>query len=254
MDKKFIIANWKMNPNNTIEGLNLFNSIKKVVFKNKNLNVVICAPFVYLQSLKKIKKVSNYFLGAQNVGPDINGAYTGEISASMLKDSGVAYSIIGHSERREMGENDILINQKIKLLLKYKIIPILCIGEKERDKDYNYFSFIQSQINETLVNLNKNQIKNIIIAYEPVWAIGKNSQREITNEELNKMVIFIRKTLADITDMKTAHIVKIIYGGSVNKENAYNLLEYGGVDGLLVGGESLSIKNFSKLLERVNKI
>lgn len=253
MAKKLIIANWKMNPSSIKEAGQIFSSISEVVKDSKNVFIVVCAPFIFLSDLKKknIKKVS---LGSQNISIDNEGAYTGEISAKMLKNFGIPYSIIGHSERRAMGENNEFVNKKIIMALKNKIISILCVGENERDHNGFYLSFVKKQLHEGLANVSKMQIKNIVIAYEPVWAIGKDAGRVATPEEFLEMSIYIRKIISDMYDFKTAHSVQIIYGGSVHPENTEAFLSRGKSDGFLIGRDSLNPKKFGKIISITNKI
>jgi triosephosphate isomerase len=164
---------------------------------------------------------------------------------------GVSYIIVGHSERRSMGENNKKINEKILNLLKFKISPILCVGENKRDHDGFYLSFVGEQLKESLLGVPRAQMKNIIVAYEPVWAIGKNATREATREEFMEMKIFIKKVISDIYDAKIAHSTPIIYGGSVNKINAGSFINEGGADGLLVGRDSLNSKKFGAILSTI---
>jgi triosephosphate isomerase len=250
--KKIIIANWKMNPQTFKEAENLFLGIAKIAKLTKNTDVVVCVPYIFLPDLKKknVKKVS---LGAQNVFYEDEGSYTGEISLTTLKSLGVKYVILGHSERRAMGENNEFISKKLLATLKKKITPILCIGESSRDYSGDYLSFIKKQITECLTNIPKSQIKNIIIAYEPIWAIGKNAIREATPEEFIEISIFSKKIISDISDQKTAYQVRILYGGSVNSKNAEQFFQTGKADGLLVGGASLKVKDFSEIISIAEK-
>lgn len=209
--------------------------------------VIISVPFVFIPAVKKVLKKAK--LGAQDIAPDIKGSMTGEVSAEMLKKLGVKYVIVGHSERRAMGESNELVNKKIKIALKGGITPIVCVGESNRDAQMKYLSFVSHQINESFKNLSSVDFKKIIIAYEPVWAIGKDAEREATPEESQEMAIFIKKVLSDMFGGNNAKNVKILYGGSVNTKNAWQFLRYGGVDGLLVGRSSLNPKEFSEIIK-----
>jgi triosephosphate isomerase len=155
-------------------------------------------------------------------------------------------------EERALGETNEIINEKILNLLRLKIVPILCVGEREKDKEGFYLSFVQEQIKGCLSTVPKAQIKNIIIAYEPIWAIGKNAAREATKEEFMEMKIFIKKVISDIYDAKVAHSIPILYGGSVNPKNAKLFIKEGGADGLLVGRDSLNPKNFGMILKAID--
>jgi len=257
MSKKIIIGNWKMNPSSLMQAEDLFKSIQKNIFSKIKTDIIICPPNIYLPSFAKTlagkEKLKKIFLGAQNVSYEEKGAYTGEISVEMLKDIGVKYVIIGHSERRSPptggGENNSDINKKIKMVLSFNLIPILCIGEKERDKSHEYLNFIKKQIEECLKNVAKSFISKIIIAYEPIWAIGKASVREASPEEFREMSIFIRKILSDKFGAKSIKKIKIIYGGSVNSRNVSDFLKEGGADGFLVGRNSLDPKKFGEIIE-----
>lgn len=247
MSKKIVIGNWKMNPLSFKEADKLFNDIKKIISDVKKTEVVICAPFLYLENLKKLsKKIS---IGAQDSFWEEKGAYTGEISNEMIAKMGAKYVILGHSERRAMGENDIDINKKIKSAISAGILPILCVGESTRDENHEYLNLVKKQIEECLHGVSKNFISKVIIAYEPVWAIGKGAIREATTEEFREMNVFIRKILTDKFGVEAVEKVRIIYGGSVHPENAEGFLKEGQADGFLVGRDSLDPKKFSAIVK-----
>lgn len=256
MTKKLVIANWKMNPDSAKEAINLLTEITKNISDIKKTGIVVCAPFVYLPSFaktlagkEKLKKISEkIFLGAQNVSSEEKGAFTGEISAGMLSDLGVKYVIMGHSERRAMGEDNLLINKKIKLALAFGLIPILCVGDKERDEHHGYFKVVKDQLEECLNGVKKDLIGRIVIAYEPVWALSTTLPRkDATATDSREMSVFIRKILSDKFGVKTK-MPKIIYGGSVNDKNCEDFLTNGGVDGELVGAASLNAEKFLKII------
>lgn len=247
---KLIVANWKMNPGSTKEALVIFNGISLVSKNIKNTNIVICPPFPFLSISSKIKN-KNISLGAQNTFHEQEGAYTGQVSSKMLLNLGVKYVILGHSESRLQGDTNEIINKKILISLKNKILPILCIGESIRDTHGEYLSFIKNQIHECLNSISKNQIKNITFAYEPIWAIGKNAIREAKVDEFIEMRIFIKRVIADMYGMKISNDINIIYGGSVHKENARSFIVEGEADGLLIGRDSLIPKNFGAILNAI---
>lgn len=246
---KLIIANWKMNPVSEKEAERLLLKTAEKAKALKKIDIIVCPPFPFLFLFKK-NKITKITLGAQNVHKELEGSYTGEVSAKMLLNLGVKNTILGHGERRKLGENNEFINQKILTLIKNKINPIFCIGENLRDGDGNYLSFIEDQIKEGLKGVPKTQLKNMIIAYEPLWAIGESAQREATPEEFIEVKIFIKKIISDLYDPKTAHGIKIVYGGSINSNNAKSFLDIG-VDGLLVGRDSLNFKKFEALLDAI---
>ena len=233
--KKIVCANWKMNPISEKEAVKLFVDTNKRVLKIKKTEVVVCVPSIYLEKLKKLAKKIKL------------GAYTGEVSASMLYDAGARFVILGHSERRAMGENNEIINKKIKRVLSSGLIPILCVGEKERDENHEYLNLIKAQVEECLKGVSRILISKVIIAYEPVWAIGKDAVREATPAEFLEMKIFIKKIFSGIFGVKIK-MPRIIYGGSVNEKNTADFVNSGEADGFLVGRASLDPEKFSNVI------
>ena len=251
MTKKFIVANWKMNPLSLKEAESLFLSINKKIFFKKN-EVVICPPYIYMDKLKKISK--KIYLGAQDAFWGDTGAFTGEISTEMLSSLGVKYVILGHSERRELGETNFSINKKLKSSLSSGMIPILCVGDKERDKNHEYFSFVRKQLEECLNGIKKEFLCKLIIAYEPVWALSTTKdRRDATSEDSKEMNIFIKKIIASKFGINVK-MPKIIYGGSVNEKNVEDFLVNGNVDGVLIGGASLKLEKFLEIVRIAEKI
>lgn len=245
--RKIVIGNWKMNPESEKEAMKLFLSITKGASKFKKTEVVTCPPYVYLSALKgKSKKIS---LGAQDVFWEESGAFTGEVSPTMLEKFAVKYAILGHSERRALGETNIDINRKIKASLVSGLAPILCVGENERNENHEYLNFIKTQIEECLSGVAKSSLAKIVIAYEPVWAIGKNATRSATAEEYLEMSIFIKKVLSDRFGAGNIADIRIIYGGSVHPENAQEFLQAGKADGFLAGRDSLDSKKFLQIID-----
>lgn len=243
-----------MNPSSLKEAEKLFSNIVKNIFDIKKTKIIICSPFLYIEKLKKIsKKIS---LGGQDTFWEDVGPYTGEVSAEMLYSVGSKYVIVGHSERRSLGETNLDINKKVKASLKSGLIPILCVGENLRDEDHQYLNFVKLQIVECLNGIQKSSIEDIIIAYEPVWSISTTANRkDATPEDFLEMSIFIRKILTDKFGVKTK-MPKIIYGGSVNDKNVEDFLKHKNTDGVLVGNASLSVEKFSKIIkvcETLNK-
>ena len=256
MSKKIIVGNWKMNPPTAKEAEKLFGAIAKAVTGVKKTEVVICPPFIYLDKLIKIR-TDQIKLGAQNAFWMETGAFTGEISPTMLYNAGVKYVILGHSERRNPssvnsdsgGENNNEINKKIKASLSTRLVPILCVGESERDESHSYFNLIKNQAEECLNGVSKNLISKVIIAYEPVWAISSTvNRRDATAADSREMAVFIRKILSDKFGSE-ARKVKIIYGGSANEKDAKDFLQNGGVDGLLAGRASLDALKFGEIVK-----
>lgn len=255
MIKRIIVGNWKMNPLTLKEAEKLFSGVAKDVSRVKKTDIVICSPFIYLDKLTKIR-TSKIKLGAQDAFPGDVGAFTGEISTEMLYNAGARYVILGHSERRALGENNNDINKKIKFSLAAGLRPILCVGESVRDESHGYFNLVKIQLEECLAGISKNSISKIIIAYEPIWAISSTPNRkDATSDDSREMAIFIRKILSDKFG-KDVIQMRIIYGGSVNEKDALEFLKNGGVEGLLAGRASLNAKKFTgivKICEALNK-
>ena len=254
MLKKIIVGNWKMNPLTLKEAEKLFLGVAKGISGIKKTEVVICPPFLYLERLKKFSR--KIILGAQNTFFEDVGAFTGEISPEMLYNLGARYVILGHSERRAMGESNSEINKKIKSSLVSGLRPILCVGESARDLNHEYFNLVKMELEECLIGIPKNSIPKIIIAYEPIWAISSTpDRRDATADDSREMSIFIRKVLSDKFGAEAIK-VRIIYGGSVTEKDAGDFLQNGGVDGLLPGRASLNAKKFGeivKICEALNK-
>jgi triosephosphate isomerase len=250
--KKIIVANWKMNPSSVEDALSLITKTKNISSNHKDLEVVVCPPFPFLYIYKKLK-IKNINLGSQNIFYESEGSYTGQVSHKMLSSLGVKYVIVGHSESRIEGDTNDIVNRKLLGAINAKIIPILCIGEKSRDDHKEYLDFIKDQIHECLAGIPKNKIKNIIIAYEPIWAVGKNAKREATKDEFIETRILIKRILSDMYGFKIASSVRVLYGGSVSGENSLSFIKEGEADGLLVGRNSLSPNKFEEILSSLSK-
>lgn len=246
--KNLVVANWKMNPETSEEAKKLFNMTRGFAKGLKNLDVGICSPFIFINTLSKLNFPKNLILGAQNVATEFKGAFTGEISVGMLKDAGSKIVIVGHSERRKMGETNEIVNKKMQIAFNSGLTPILCIGEKERDKDGSHLAFIKSQIKECLVDLPKKYLVGINLAYEPIWAIGKSYKEAMSPTDVHETVLFIKKVVAESFGKDIANSVKILYGGSVEAINAKEIIEIGNVDGFLVGHASLK-PEFAEILK-----
>src|SRR3989338_6210969 len=248
MRRTIIAGNWKMN-NSVKESVSLAREIAASVDDVKGREIVIAPPFTSLYPVSKEIEGSKVKLSAQNLFWKENGAYTGEISASMLKDAGCEYVIIGHSERRQFfGEIDESVNQKIKTAMKYNLNPIVCAGEtlEEREKGKT-FEVIRRQVEKEFAGLSASEIKNIVIAYEPVWAIGTG--KTATPKQANEVHLFIRNLIKKFFNREISDNLSILYGGSVKPDNIKGLMEQGEIDGALVGGASLKGIDFLKLVK-----
>jgi triosephosphate isomerase (TIM) len=250
MSNKIIAGNWKMNPVTLKDAKQTYSAIKKIASKMRKTKVLICAPSIYLSELRKLSgSGSKVELGSQDVSSVDVGAYTGSISAYMVRDLGVKTTIIGHSERRAAGDNDEVINQKIKMALSAGLRIILCIGEAVRDDHGAYLNVLQDQLEKALAGFPQKQADKLIVAYEPVWAIGKNATGVETPEGFLHNKIFIRKVVSKIIGKKKALVLPVLYGGSANALNAGDFLVAGQADGLLVGRDSLNPKNFAEIIK-----
>jgi triosephosphate isomerase len=248
-NKILVVGNWKMNPDNAEKAKDIFRGIKAAAKDLKKTKVVVCPPFVYLSDLEKIND-GRLILGAQDMFWEKTGSFTGEISSQML--SGEGYVILGHSERRDLGETDEMIAKKVVSAIRAGLKPILCVGEKNRDDHGEYLHFLRAEIINSLGKLAKKYLAKLVIAYEPVWAIGK--EEAMTPGDIHETSLFIKKVLAEVYDHKLAVTIPILYGGSVNYNNARDIISLGEVAGLLIGRESLNPKKFGELLKNVDQI
>ena len=245
MRKPVIIGNWKMNKD-LDEAKKL---VKEIVSEKLDNGVekVICVPFVYVTEVNKLLEGSDVGLGVQNMYFENRGAFTGEISPIMLKSCGVSYVILGHSERRTIfNETDEMINKKVKSALQYKLIPILCCGETLEERNLGIEKdIVEKQIRNTLDGISVNDIEKVIIAYEPIWAIGTGLTA--SSDDAENMIKFIREILYDIYGNLSENI-RIQYGGSVKPNNIKDLMQKENVDGALVGGACLESTSFCELI------
>lgn len=213
--------------------------------------VAIAPPLLFMTDLQELASPQTVDLVAQDVSQEESGAHTGEVSASMLRSIKVRASIVGHSERRAAGESDELVAKKVRALIAGKSTAIVCIGERKRDGMGDYFSFVEDQIRVTLSGLDIKELKHIILAYEPIWAIGTGDNARPA--DVQEMKLFIQKVLSDMFGRTAALSVRVIYGGSVTPNNAEALLREGAVDGFLVGGASLEAKKFVEIIKIADK-
>lgn len=247
MRKQIVAGNWKMNK--TFEEAEDLIGLLASDLEGQGLkcDVVVCPPALYLEMATDFAEESTLFVGAQNVSNHESGAYTGEISAAMLDSIDVSYCLVGHSERRKyFSEKEDVLAEKVNKLLDYNIIPVYCCGEVvEQRKDNTYFDVVRQQLKDGLFHLTDAEFSNVVIAYEPVWAIGTGLTA--SPEQAQEMHAFIRDLVADAYNRKIADDTTILYGGSCNAENAKVLFSQKDVDGGLIGGASLKKDDFIKI-------
>ena len=245
-----IAGNWKMNKTNT-EAEALLKELLPLVEDVKDRAVVVCPPATALSlAVKKVgTDAANIGVGAQNVHWEESGAYTGELSAAMLKDVGVKYVIVGHSERREyFGDTDETVNKRAKAAVKAGLIPIICVGESLETREANaYKDFVAAQVKKAFEGMGAISAAKCVVAYEPIWAIGTG--KTATFEQAQEVCGMIRATLADMYDEEVADAIRVLYGGSVKPDTIDGLMEKPDVDGALVGGASLKAQDFSKIVK-----
>jgi len=245
----YIAANWKMNPSTLNEATNLINTILKTT-KNiqNNTKIILFIPFTFIYPISRILNNTNILIGAQDCYTKISGAYTGAISISMLKSLGCSYILAGHSERRKLfNDTNNIINNKIHLILNAGLNCILCIGEDKDEYDNGMNKQVcDKQLNECLKNCTENQLNKIIIAYEPIWAIGTGLNA--TPEIVEEIHLYIRNWIKNRYSENAAKKICIQYGGSVNPTNVNNILKQPNINGVLVGGASLDSEKFSKII------
>lgn len=249
MRKQIIAGNWKMHTD-LAEATILVEGIKAALAEGEvSREVVVCPPFTGLSTVADLIEDTDVRLGAQNMYFEPKGAFTGEVSPLMLTDVGCHYVILGHSERREyFSESDALINQKIKAAFQYDLIPILCVGESLAQREANETqSFIVSQLTAGLEGLTAEQVSQMVIAYEPIWAIGTG--KTATAEQAGEVCTAIRAKVAALFDAATAEALRIQYGGSVKGSNAKEILSQPDIDGALVGGASLKADDFMAIIK-----
>ena len=250
MRKPFVAGNWKMN-NDSQTSIELVERLASgsVETAGQSVTVAVCPPFVYLQSVANALSASSIAVGAQDIYFELKGAFTGEISASMLKDVGCLYCLCGHSERRHViGEPDELINKKVAAAIGGGLLPILCVGELLEEREASQTNDVVTRhVKEGLAGLSAEKLEAVTIAYEPVWAIGTGLTA--TPQQAQEVHDFIRKLLGQMYDEKTAEDIRILYGGSVKPDNAAELMGQKDIDGVLVGGASLKADDFLAIIQ-----
>lgn len=248
MRKPLIAGNWKLNKL-TSEAIELVGGLKRELREIKDVEVVVCPAYTVLSEVSKKTSDSHIKVGAQDVFWEDRGAYTGEVSSSMLKDVGCEYVIVGHSERRQyFGESNEDVSKKLKSLLQNGLYPILCVGERlEQREAGNTFEIVKDQLLGALNQITNEQLFNITVAYEPVWAIGTG--KNATPKQAQEVHSYIRGLIQNEFSKDCADKIRILYGGSVNPENIRELIKQPDIDGALVGGASLKVDSFSTIVK-----
>ena len=246
MRKPIIAGNWKMDKTPS-EAVSLIEELKPLV-KDAQAEVVVCPPFICLPAAKEALEGSNIRLGAQNMYWEEQGAFTGEVAPGMLTEAGVEYVIIGHSERRQyFSETDDMVNRKMLSAVSHNLIPIICVGETLEQREQGVTEkVVDTQTRAALNGLTADVADRIVIAYEPVWAIGTG--RTASSDDANEVIGYIRKVVESVLGSQAASRIRILYGGSVKPENAAELMQMPEIDGGLVGGASLKALDFSKIV------
>ncbi|KPJ61903.1 MAG: triosephosphate isomerase [Deltaproteobacteria bacterium DG_8] len=248
MRRPLIAGNWKMNKNSA-ESIKLVSELREMVSDVSDVEIVVAPPFTALGSVEATIKDSNIFLSAQNTFWQEIGAFTGEISPSMLKDVGCQYTIIGHSERRQyFAETNETVNKRLQAALKASLTPIVCIGETLEEREAGKtLAVIEQQVREGLNGLSSEEMEKVVIAYEPVWAIGTG--KTATPDQAQEVHKFIRDQIAQIFGEGVAENIRVLYGGSVKPDNIDQLMAQKDIDGALVGGASLKAESFARIVK-----
>ena len=228
-------------------------AVRSIVPRNKWCEAVICAPFVDLHVASRVLWGNHINVGAQNISEYERGAYTGEVSGEMLRDLGVKYVIVGHSERRQyFGETDMTVNKKVKTAIEAGLMPIICVGESLEQRDMGVTEeLIRYQVKTAIAGVPTEKIRKIVIAYEPIWAIGTG--RTATPEDANEICKLIRAVIRSLHGARVARATPILYGGSMNEKNAYDLLAQPDIDGGLIGGASLVPEKYAAIINAANQ-
>ena len=251
--KLYIVGNWKMNPDTLVEAKSVFSASERTAKKSRKVSVIVCPPAPFISTFAHgVKK--KILLGAQDIHSAPDGAHTGGVSARQAKEAGATYVILGHSERRLEGDTDEIVASKVLTALDAGLKVILCVGEIARDDQGAFLSEVRSQIVAVFASLPKKYISDILVAYEPRWAIGKSYDSALSPQQIHEMSIFIKKVISESAAREEAMRVPVLYGGSVDFDNARAILKDGEVSGLLIGRQSLDIENFSNIILYANGI
>ncbi|MEK7501824.1 MAG: triose-phosphate isomerase [Patescibacteria group bacterium] len=251
--KRLIIGNWKMNPITLVEARKIARRIKRVAPDLTKAEAVICPPSPFIAGCSPKKAIKNFHIGAQMVSyEESSGPFTGEVSAPMLRGLGCEYVIVGHSEQRKQGDTDAIVSKRMKAVLDAGMVAVVCVGEAARDEGGIYLEDLKNQVKNSFMDIPKKYVGDIVIAYEPIWAIG--AKEAMPPEQVYEMSLFVKKVFSDVFGVDNGLKVKVLYGGSVNFRNAVLIITVGKVDGLLVGRESVNVSGFVELLKAVDAV
>ena len=249
--KTVIAGNWKMNKTPT-ETKAFMTEFKTIMPRGRWCDVALCVPAVCIPAAVRTMRETRIGIGAENCNANASGAYTGEIAANMLLDAGCKYVILGHSERRAMGETNVDVNAKVLAALENGLIPIMCVGESLEQREAGITEeWITMQIKTGLASIGEDKIRKMIIAYEPIWAIGTG--KTATPEQAEEVCEHIRAVIRKLYGAKVARAISILYGGSMNEKNAYDLLAQPDIDGGLIGGAALKAGDFVEIINAANQ-
>lgn len=248
-----LVANWKANPHTVREAKQIFTAAARAAARARGVELVVAPSYAHLSVLRAASRTA--VLAAQDISLVADGPHTGIVGFEQLLDLKTRYVIIGHSERRAAGETNELVGEKCALAVSLGIRPIICIGEHTREVgSTEYLTTIKSQLVAAFHGVSKSKVRDIVVAYEPVWAIGRDAVRDARPDEIKEVAIFIRRVIGDLYETKSVPPLTIIYGGSVDAKNAAYILEESGVDGFLVGRASLEPKTFSAIISASHEI
>ena len=255
-----IIANWKLNPESFKDASKFLNLVKHFAGKMRNVTTIIAPPTLFLRELSSGNRSKKFLFSAQDMHQSNFGSEVGEISPTQLVDAKVPYVLIGHSARRASGESNEQIKEKVFAAVKNNLKAVIFVGEKKRDDDGKFLEYIRYQIKSALEGIPPAKLKDLILVYEPVWAISSNRDKmssvaaEPTSHEIYQMALFLKKVVSEVFDLNAMKKVKILYGGSVNEENAKEILEIPNISGVVVGSASLDSDKFEEILTIANSI
>ncbi len=249
MKKRLIVGNWKMYIEDPEAAHSYALTLRRKVRGLSGIEVWLAPSHPLIPDIAHVLDSSPVCVGAQSLSAHTDGQHTGDVSARTLKKVGALFALIGHSERRIAGDTQEIVHAQLERALEAGLAPILCIGEREREHDGEHFEILENQLTSALKNIPKYSLKKLLVAYEPVWAIGKSSEFAMKSAELEEMVIFIRKVLADILDRQAALKIQILYGAAVEPQNAGYLIKEGGINGLLVGHASAQLDQFLEIIK-----